>query len=65
MVYPEPRKTAKDLTLALKLHKPKVGLFRSQPFVDREGISCVNFTAIERSLTVCAARDDERIITHI
>ena len=55
----------KDLTLALKLHKPKSRPIRSQPFVDHEGISCVNFTAIERSLTVCAAWDDERIITHI
>ena len=54
----------KDLTLALKLHKPKVGLFEASPS-DHEGISCVNFTTIERSLTVCAARDDERIITHI
>ena len=55
----------KDLTLALKLHKPKVGLFEASPSWIAKGISCVNFTAIERSLTVCAARDDERIITHI
>ncbi len=27
--HPEPRKTAKDLTLALKLHKPKGGLFEA------------------------------------